>query len=79
MVTSLEQLILEIVADVLECEEDELSMTYSKEENDKWDSVNTLRMLTSIESEFDIRLDMEKLLKAETIQDIVDLVEATRK
>ncbi|QDY73373.1 acyl carrier protein [Geobacillus thermoleovorans] len=79
MVTSLEQLILEIVADVLECEEDELSMTYSKEENDKWDSVNTLRMLTSIESEFDIRLDMEKFLKAETIQDIVDLVEATRK
>ncbi|NNU95803.1 acyl carrier protein [Anoxybacillus sp. EFIL] len=79
MVTSLEQLILEIAADVLECEEDELSMTYSKEENDKWDSVNTLRMLTSIESEFDIRLDMEKFLKAETIQDIVDLVEATRK
>lgn len=74
MVLNVQQTILKVVADVLECNEDELSTTYSKEENDEWDSVNALRMFVIIENEFKIRLDMETFLKVETIQDIIDLV-----
>lgn len=79
MVTNVQQSILEVVADVLECEEDELSTAYGKTENDEWDSVNALRMFTIIENELNIRLDMEAFLKVETIQDIIDLVEAATK
>ncbi|WP_347553117.1 acyl carrier protein (plasmid) [Pseudalkalibacillus hwajinpoensis] len=78
MITSVQQSIIEVVAEILECEEQELSMGYRKEENDEWDSVNTLRMFTSIEAEFNVRLSMEQFLNVETIQDIVSLIEAEK-
>ncbi|MDO6657354.1 acyl carrier protein [Anaerobacillus sp. 1_MG-2023] len=78
MITSVQQSIIEVVAEILECEESDLSMEFSKEENDEWDSVNTLRMFTSLEAEFNVRLSMEQFLNVETIQDIVNLIEAEK-
>ncbi|WP_273854157.1 acyl carrier protein [Guptibacillus spartinae] len=78
MITSVQQSIIEVVAEILECEESDLSMGFSKEENDEWDSVNTLRMFTSLEAEFNVRLSMEQFLNVETIQDIVNLIEAEK-
>lgn len=79
MIASIQQLLFEVVAEILECEEEELSLSYRKEDNENWDSVNALRLFVGIESEFDIQLDMEKFLQVETIRDIVDMVEAAKK
>ncbi|WP_100374829.1 acyl carrier protein [Bacillus sp. FJAT-45037] len=71
--------IFAIFADVLEIEEDDITLDFSKDEDSEWDSVNSLRLFINIENEFSIRLDMNKFMNTSTVREIIELVEAARK
>ncbi|MFC0562527.1 acyl carrier protein [Halalkalibacter alkalisediminis] len=78
MPITVEKIIFAIFADVLEVEEGDVTLDFSKEEDSEWDSVNSLRLFTNIEDEFSIRLDMNEFMNTSTVRGIVELVEAAR-
>jgi len=57
----------------LGAEEIELSMT--PEDIEKWDSLNHLRLITAVESEFNIRLSMSQIQGIECLGDIYSYVD----
>ena len=65
----------EIAARVFIVDEKALSMSDSPQTIERWDSLNHLKLITAIESEFGIRLRMQTVLK---INDIAELVAAVR-
>jgi len=67
--------VLEVAARVFVLDEKALSMSDSPQTIDRWDSLNHLKLITAIESEFGIRLRMQTVLK---INDIAELVAAVR-
>jgi len=50
-----------VIADVLECQESELPDNPHQESIDKWDSLEHLRLIMAVESEFDIRFKTERI------------------
>ncbi|WP_139491980.1 acyl carrier protein [Brevibacillus dissolubilis] len=67
-----EQLV-ELLCDILDIEEDFTHET-ELEQLEGWDSVNALRVLTNIESEFGVRISMEDFSKVKTVSDLASLV-----
>ena len=67
--------VVEIAARVFELHEKRLSMTDSPQTIERWDSLNHLKLITAIETEFGIRLPMQTVLK---INDVAALVAAVQ-
>jgi len=67
--------VLEVAARVFVLDEKALSMSDSPQTIERWDSLNHLKLITAIESEFGIRLRMQTVLK---INDIAQLIAAVR-
>lgn len=51
----------EIIADILDIDEDQISNNFSPENCDSWDSMNNLRMITALEKAFKIKFSMEEI------------------
>lgn len=51
----------EIIADILDIDEDQISNNFSPENCDNWDSMNNLRMITALEKAFKIKFSMEEI------------------
>ncbi|MCR6112584.1 acyl carrier protein [Bacillus sp. A301a_S52] len=79
MLTTVEKTVLDIFQDVMELEEADVTLDFSKEEDSEWDSVNSLRLFTNIEAECHVKLDLDKFMAISTVREIVELVEASRK
>jgi acyl carrier protein len=67
--------VVEIAARVFELHEQRLSMSDSPQTIARWDSLNHLKLITAIETEFGIRLRMQTVLK---INDVAALVAAVQ-
>jgi acyl carrier protein len=67
--------VLEIAASVFEIGSHELGVDDSPETVDRWDSLNHLKLITAVESAFDIRLPMKTVLKIDTIKALIEAVE----
>ena len=70
--------VIEIAASVFEVAANELCMEASPETLDTWDSLNHLRLITAIETSFDVRLPMKTVLAIDTIEALVEAVENCR-
>jgi len=70
--------VIEIAASVFEVAVNELCMEASPETLDTWDSLNHLRLITAIETSFDVRLPMKTVLAIDTIEALVEAVENCR-
>lgn len=66
--------ILERLSDVLGVKESELRNNAKLADLKHWDSVNALRVLSRIEKDFGIRLDLRKYMASVYVSDITDLV-----
>lgn len=55
------QRLRKVISEVLECREAELPENPAQESLDKWDSLEHLRLIMAIESEFNIRFQTEKI------------------
>jgi acyl carrier protein len=65
-----------VVAEIFELEEGAVKDDLSPETVDLWDSLSQLRLVTTLEEEFGIRLSMEEI---ESIQSIGGLREIVRR
>jgi len=52
----------------------EFSTETTREDVDEWDSLNHIRLLTAIESEFDFQFDLDEIEDISTVATIADIV-----
>ncbi|PEW83763.1 hypothetical protein CN445_24320 [Bacillus cereus] len=75
---TLTSILTELLADILEVEEEEISFNKELSDYEGWDSVNSLRILTHVEDEFNLRLSMDQYSKVQTIGQLQELIEETK-
>jgi len=61
MKTQIEEEIKEIMAEILDTEEEIIDDTFSPDVAENWDSLNNLKMITALEDNFEINLTMEEI------------------
>ena len=71
---SKENQILEIVAEILEVELEEVALTTELDE-DSWDSLAVVTFISEIDSTFDQVISPSAVNKVETVADLIALVE----
>jgi len=59
-----------IIIEILDLDEGELSDDLTPETAEYWDSLNHLRMISAIEQAFDIKLTMEEIQSIESIGEL---------
>lgn len=69
-----EELVAEVVADLLDLDEDTLTPQTRLAEVEGWDSVNALRVLLYLERELGTALDFDAFERAGTLADVADLL-----
>ena len=65
---------IENIAEILELEEKDVTMSLVFSECEAWDSLAQLSFLALAEDEYDITIDNDKLKQATTIADLFELV-----
>ncbi len=72
----MDEQIRELVADVLDLDEDKVTAELSPDDTEYWDSMNHLRLVTALEEEFDIKLTMDEVQSIENVGDIYAVVKS---
>ncbi|GAA4850033.1 acyl carrier protein [Kitasatospora sp. NPDC048365] len=75
---SSDQVVREVVAQLLDLDEDALSMDQPLADIAEWDSVNALRVLVYLERELGEPVDYDRFMRAELLADLAALVEDVR-
>lgn len=70
--------LMALVADILDIDAAELHEDQSLSDYEQWDSVNSLRLLVSIEKDLGVRLLVTQLESLRTIRDLLTLVSTCR-
>ncbi|MBR1431040.1 acyl carrier protein [Ruminococcus sp.] len=70
----MEERFLQVVADSLEVEVDEISMETAYKEYEPWDSMAMLNLLMDLEDEFDVSIPIEKVAGVKTLADVFNIV-----
>jgi len=68
--------LVEIVADIFFLDEDEVKPALTPDDVDLWDSLNHLRLITAVETEFDVSFSMSDIQSIDSISRLNDLIEA---
>lgn len=71
----MEQRLIKIITEVFEIKESEIHPGLSKDDVSNWDSLKHMDLVVSLESEFNIELEIEDIIKLVTIKDIIEVVE----
>ena len=71
----MENKLVEIVAEALEIDKSVAENDLKLDPEDNWDSIALLSVIASIDEEFDIQLDGDKLAECRSISDILKLLE----
>lgn len=66
--------LIEVIADVLDMDSEELTGASGPGEPEEWDSVNSLRILTNIEEEFDVKIPFGVYCSTKTIDGLGELL-----
>jgi acyl carrier protein len=69
-----EQIVTDVVAPLLDLDEDDLRMDQELSGLPGWDSVNALRVLVYLEREVGVSIDLERFNAAATLGDLAALV-----
>ncbi len=68
--------VVEAVTDIFELDESEVADKLTPDMVDLWDSLNQLRLVTSLEQEFDIKFSMKEIESIDSIGRLKELVRA---
>jgi acyl carrier protein len=69
-----EQTVIEVIAQLLDIDEEELTADRPLARIAGWDSVNSLRVLVYLERELGTSLDYERFVAAQTVGDVAKIV-----
>ena len=64
-----------VAAEVFGLRAEEIELAMTPEDIEKWDSLNHLRLITAVESEFNIRLSMSQIQGIECLGDFHSYVD----
>ena len=67
----MEERLLEIFAEILDVDVEELSIDSTRDEIEEWDSLAMVELVGEIEHEFDCRIPFEEIEKCEAIKDFL--------
>lgn len=70
----MEERFLQVVADSLEVDVDEISLETAYKEYEPWDSMAMLSLLMDLEDEFDVSIPIEKVADVKTLADVFEIV-----
>ena len=65
----------ELAAEVFHVNADSIEFAMTPDDIEKWDSLNHLRLITAVESEFNIRLSMSQIQSIECLGDLHSYVD----
>ena len=66
----------EIVAEIFFLDEDEVKLELTPDDVSLWDSLNHLRLITTVEAEFGVKFTMNDIQSSDSIAKLNELVEA---
>lgn len=69
-----EEKLKEVIGDTFDIDEDDINEETNNESVEKWDSLNHLRLVTALESEFGVTLTMEEINNMSSYTEIVELI-----
>ena len=72
--SKIDSAVIEVVTDIFEIDESEAADQLTADMVDLWDSLSQLRLVTSLEQEFDIRFSMDEIESIDTIGRLKELV-----
>jgi acyl carrier protein len=64
-----------IAAQVFQVDANSIELAMTPEDIEKWDSLNHLRLITAVETEFNVRLSMSQIQGIECLGDLHSFVE----
>ena len=70
----MEEKFLNVVAESLEVEVDEITMATEYKVYEAWDSMAMMSLLMDLEEEFDVSIPIEKVGNVKNLQDLFDLI-----
>ncbi len=70
----IENALLELISDTFDDDNLELSIDTKRENIEAWNSLGHIRLLTTIEEEFNVKFDLEEIESIDTIQQILDII-----
>jgi acyl carrier protein len=65
-----------LLADLLDVNQDEISVTTTREHLENWDSIQHLSIMMALEEEFDLRLDVDDLENLTSVAAILEFIES---
>lgn len=68
--------VFEIVSEVFDIDEEDITLETSPDTIDNWDSMNQLKLVTAIEEEFSINLSMTEIESIVNIKILMDIVQS---
>ena len=68
--------LVKLLSDVLEIKENEITLDLVKDDIDSWDSLKQMDLVISIENSYNISLEMEEIVKMNSIKSIVEIIES---
>ena len=71
--------IKKVLIDAINVYEDEIKPEAKLNDDLVIDSLAAVELALELENEFDIRIEDEELAKLETVQDVIDIIEAKKK
>lgn len=72
------QEIKELVAEVFNIDESEVTPNLSQDTLDNWDSLNHLQLVTAVEEEFNISLTMDEIDEITNIEKLINVINSRK-
>ena len=69
--------VFNLIADILNVSVDSISNELAVGDIPEWDSLAHMRIISSLEAEFGVSLDIEQILEIEDVEDIIEAVKTT--
>lgn len=71
----MEERLKQLVSDIFDIEQDKISPELTPEDIEKWESLNHLRLITSVEKEYGIKFSMVEIESIDSLNAIERLIE----
>ena len=63
-----------LISDVCDIPIEQITAESSSKNTDKWDSINLINLMLSVETEFGITMDVDQAMELNSVKSIIDIV-----
>lgn len=70
----IETRVKKLISDVFELPLEQITTETSSENIEKWDSINLINLMLSVETEFGVAIDVGQAIRLNSVKSIVDIV-----